>query len=66
MGAVINLGILIQNAMGNQQDFFASLIIEHYHFQLILCGLYAKRIGSAAADYSKTTDSENHYFYQMN
>ena len=25
----------------------------------------AQRIGSPAADYSKTTDSENHFFYQM-
>ena len=27
--------------------------------------IYAQRIGSLAADYSKTTDSENHFFYQM-
>jgi hypothetical protein len=39
MGAGIDLGILIQNAMRNQQDFFASLIREHFQSLQIHCGL---------------------------
>jgi len=39
---------------------FATFLIRKF-----ICGLPAQRIGSTAADYSRTTDSENRFFCQM-